>query len=277
MDEAALPDRIDASAARLRERAAGLQPRLALLLGSGWGAAAGQVQDAVDVAYGDLPAFPRLAIGGHAGTVRLGRLGGTPVAVLMGRKHAYESGDADAMKGPIRTLAALGCQTLLQTNAAGGIADVLAPGSLMLIGDHLNFVQRSPLFNESGDSRFVSLADAYDPALRALVRRVARNCGVALHEGVYAWVMGPQFETAAEIRMLQKLGADAVGMSTVPETILARHAGMRVLALSLITNRACGLSDEALSHAHTLHTAAAAAGAAAGLVQAIATAIGDAR
>jgi purine-nucleoside phosphorylase len=270
-------DRIEAGAALLRERAAGLQPKLALLLGSGWGTAAERVQAAIDVPYAELPAFPRLAIGGHAGTVRLGRLGGTPVAVLMGRKHAYESGDAQAMKGPIRTLAALGCDTLLQTNAAGGIATALQPGTLMLICDHLNFVQRSPLFEDQGDGRFVSLAAAYDPALRALARRAAHERGVALHEGVYAWVMGPQFETAAEIRMLQKLGADAVGMSTVPETILARHAGMRVLALSLITNRACGLSDEALSHAHTLHTAAAAAGAAAGLVQAIATAIGDAR
>jgi purine-nucleoside phosphorylase len=139
----------------------------------------------------------------------------------------------------------------------------------MAIADHLNLVQRSPLVGESGDGRFVDMAEAYDPALRGVAQAAARSLGLVLHEGVYAWVLGPQFETPAEIRMLRSLGADAVGMSTVPETILARHAGLRVLALSMITNKACGLSDERLSHAHTLDAAARGAADATRLLEAI--------
>ena len=151
----------------------------------------------------------------------------------------------------------------MQTNAAGSADATLRPGSLMLVSDHLNLPQRSPLVGETGSDRFVGMGNAYDAALRADALAVARARGMALHEGVYAWFLGPQFETPAEIRMAQRLGARAVGMSTVPETIIARHAGMRVLAISLITNMAAGLSDEALSHAHTLAQAEA-AGASAG-------------
>jgi purine-nucleoside phosphorylase len=244
-------------------------PRVALLLGSGWGAAAEAVRDSVDVPYAQLPAFPALAVGGHSGQVRLGMLGGRPVAMLLGRAHAYESGEAHAMRGAVRTLALLGCRVLVQTNAAGSLHTSMPPGSLMVLVDHLNMPQRSPLVHERDDSRFVDLRDAYDPALRAHARRCAQALGLTLHEGVYAWVMGPQFETPAEIRMLRTLGADAVGMSTVPETILARHAGLRVLALSLVTNLACGVGDEALSHAHTLQAAARASADASALLQAI--------
>ena len=255
---------ITASAARVQAHCAGRPPpRLAVLLGSGWGAAAESVQDAVDLPYGMLPAFPRPGVGGHAGVLRIGRMGRHAVLVLAGRKHAYESGDAAAMKGAIRTLAALGVRVLLQTNAAGSLDAAMRPGEAMLIEDHINLPQRSPLFGDSGDARFVDMSAAYDGALRAQARAAAARAGIVLHEGVYAWAMGPQFETPAEIRMLRAFGAQAVGMSTVPETILARHAGLRVLALSLLTNMAAGMETAPLSHAHTL------AGAAAGSVRAV--------
>ena len=248
---------IETSRARLAERLGARQPRVAILLGSGWGAVADQVEDAVDVPYADLPAFPRLGVGGHAGVLRAGTLGGRAVAVLAGRKHAYETGEADGMKGAVRTLAAFGVQTLVQTNAAGSCDESMRPGQLMLISDHLNLSQRSPLFGESGDGRFIDMSTAYDGVLRDAAKAAAAQVGVTLHEGVYAWFLGPQFETPAEIRMARLLGAQAVGMSTVPETILARHAGLKVLALSLLTNMAAGMDSQALSHAHTLATAKA--------------------
>jgi len=253
-----LDDLVSTSAALLRQRLGQRQPRIAVLLGSGWGPLAEQVQDAVSVPYSDLPAFPVLAIGGHAGVLKAGRLGAQEVIVLAGRKHSYETGAADGMKGVIRTLAALGVQVLVQTNAAGSLHADWGPGSLMLVADHINLPQRSPLVGEAGSERFVGMADAYDRVLRLGARQVALRMGLHLHEGVYLWCFGPQFETPAEIRAFQRLGADAVGMSTVPETLIARHAGMRVLALSLITNLAAGLSDEALSHALTLSAAKAA-------------------
>ncbi len=250
---------IESSAARLR--VGGHAPRIAIVLGSGWGPLAEVVQGATAIPYAELPAFPVLSVGGHAGRVVLGRIGPHEVAVLAGRKHAYESGRADGMNGAIRSLARAGVQVLVQTNAAGSLTHALAPGATMLIADHINLSQQSPLFGEAGDHRFVSMVDAYDPALRAGAHAAVRRLGAGLNilgEGVYAWFMGPQFETPAEIRMFQLLGAQAVGMSTAPETIVARHAGMRVLAISLLTNMAAGLSAERLSHAHTLAQAAAA-------------------
>jgi purine-nucleoside phosphorylase len=245
------------SAARIR--ATGRHPQLAVVLGSGWDGISSAVEDAVDLPYDELPAFPKLAIAGHAGVLRLGALGGRQIALLRGRKHTYESGDAAAMKGAIRTLAAIGCGTVVLTNAAGSLDPAMRPGSLMLIGDHLNIVQRTPLHDEPGSERFVNMADAYDPALRQQAKDAAGAAGIPLHEGVYAWVLGPQFETPAEIRMLQRLGAQAVGMSTVAETILCRHAGLKVLGLSMLTNMGCGMEAEVLSHAHTLNTAEATA------------------
>ena len=180
------------------------------------------------------------------------------MAVLAGRQHAYESGAADGMNVALRTLHALGCEVLVQTNAAGSLEPEMPPGTLMVVGDHINFAQRSPLLDERGSDRFTSMADAYDPQLRRVVLALARTLGVPMREGVYLWCLGPQFETPAEIRAFRLLGADAVGMSTVPETIVARHAGMRVLALSLITNLAAGLSQQRLSHALTLSQAQAA-------------------
>lgn len=248
----------DAALERIRAVAPTSRPRIAVLLGSGWGGLTQHLADAQRLRYAELPGFPGAGVAGHAGELWLGRLAGREVVVLSGRRHAYEDGRADGMKTALRTLRALGVEVLVQTNAAGSLDPAAAPGSLMLICDHLNIVQRSPLVGESGSERFVDMVNAYDPALRAAARAAALRRGLTLHEGVFAWVLGPQFETPAEIRMLKTLGAHAVGMSTVPETILARHAGMKVLALSLITNMAAGLSDETLSHAHTLAQAEAA-------------------
>ena len=268
-----MTDSVQRSVAQIAAKAGVRRPALGIVLGSGWQRVATQVQDAVEIAYADLPAFPAVGVAGHAGVLTLGRLGGAEVAVLAGRQHTYEDGHADAMKGAVRTLAALGVGTLVLTNAAGSLEPVAAAGSLMLITDHLNMVQRTPLHGEPGSSRFVDLRDAYDPALRAVAHDVARRLGQTLHEGVYAWMLGPQFETPAEIRMLRTLGANAVGMSTVPETILARHAGMKVLALSLITNLAAGMDAEPLSHAQTLAAAQAAGNQAARFLAALAGAL----
>jgi purine-nucleoside phosphorylase len=270
MNPSDLATAVDTSAGLLRARLGERRPRIAVLLGSGWGPFADAVTDAVTVPYAELPAFPRLAIGGHAGLLKAGRIGRQELIVLAGRKHTYETGEADGMKGVIRTLAALGVELLVQTNAAGSLDHAMPPGTVMLVEDHINLVQRSPLVGEPGDGRFVDMGTAYDATLRLQAQAAAvAATGHALPVGVYAWVLGPQFETPAEIRMLQRLGAQAVGMSTVPETILARHAGLKVLALSLMTNMAAGLSAETLSHGHTMATAQAASERAVALLAAL--------
>ena len=268
-----LPAAINASLARIQAAAPGLAPRLGIVLGTGWDGVSGLVDGAVDIPYAELPAFPVLGVAGHAGSLRLGAIGGVGVVLLRGRKHAYETGDAGAMKGAIRTLAALGCKAVLLTNAAGSLATPMPAGSLMLISDHLNVVQRTPLHDEPGASRFIDMSSAYDPALRDQAAAAAEAAGIELHEGVYAWVLGPQFETPAEIRMLRLLGAQAVGMSTVPETILARHAGLRVIGLAMLTNMGAGMAAETLSHAHTLQAAQASAATATRLLAAIVPAL----
>jgi purine-nucleoside phosphorylase len=246
----------------IAERAPGFAPRIAVVLGSGWGGLTDHLMDPVRIAYAELDGFPVATVAGHGGELWLGRIGTQPVAVMSGRKHGYETGAVDGMRLPLQVLQALGCEVLVQTNAAGSLRHELPPQSLMALRDHINLPQRSPLVGESGSERFVSMVDAYDPALLAQALSLAQARGTLLHTGVYAWAFGPQFETPAEIRMLALLGADAVGMSTVPETILARHLGLRVLALSLITNMGAGLSQERLSHAHTLSQAAQASQAA---------------
>ncbi|MFM2400437.1 MAG: hypothetical protein RL341_2594 [Pseudomonadota bacterium] len=260
---------IDTTVAHLRATVGAQAPRIAVILGSGWQGFAQQVDSPVSIPYVQLPAFPEIGVEGHAGALLVGQLGENGVAVLCGRKHAYETGRADAMKGAIRALAQWGCQVLVQTNAAGSLDAAMRPGSVMLITDHLNMTQLSPLVGEEGSQRFVDMADAYDTVLSAQAVQIAKASGVNLHQGVYAWVLGPQFETPAEIRMLQRVGAHAVGMSSVPETILARHAGMRVLALSLLTNMGSGLADEKLSHAHTLARASEASARAVPLLKTI--------
>jgi purine-nucleoside phosphorylase len=257
---------IDKALQQIRERAPSARPRIGVLLGSGWGGITRQLADAQIIPYAELDGFPRAGVAGHAGELWLGRLGTREVAVLSGRRHAYEDGRVDGMKSALRTLRALGVEVLVQTNAAGSLDPAAAPGSLVLISDHLNLAMRSPLVGESGSERFVDMVNAYDPALRRCAHEAAVRCGIPLYDGVFAWVLGPQFETPAEIRMLEILGADLVGMSTVPETMIARHAGMRVLAISLVTNLAAGLSEETLSHAYTLAQAEAAAAVAGALL-----------
>ncbi len=239
----------------IRARVPKAQPRIAVILGSGWSAFVDHIAEPIRIPYAELPGFPHAGVAGHSGELWVGRLGKHEVAVMSGRKHTYEEGDAKAMQVPLVTLRALGCEVLVQTNAAGSLQAAMQPGSLMVLTDHVNMAQRSPLIGEGGAERFVNMVDAYDPGLRATALGVARRTNAVLHEGVYMWILGPQFETPAEIRMFKQLGADAVGMSTVPETILARRAGMKVLALSLMTNMAAGLSAEKLSHAHTLEQA----------------------
>jgi purine-nucleoside phosphorylase len=251
---------------QLRQRAPNARPRIAVVLGSGWAGLTEHIADPLRIPYAELDGFPHATVAGHSGELWLGRIGRHEVAVMSGRKHAYETGELDGMRAPLRTLRALGCEVLVQTNAAGSLRPDMPPGSLMVITDHINPSQRSPLVGEGGSERFVDMMNAYDADLRAGARAVAGRAGVHLHEGVYVWFLGPQFETPAEIRMFQRLGADAVGMSTVPETLLARHAGMRVLAFSLLTNMAAGLSDETLSHAHTLSQARASGGVASRLL-----------
>ena len=240
----------------IRDRAGAEAPGLAIVLGSGLGGLADDVEDAVRIPYGDLPGFPASGVTGHAGALVLGRLGGARVVLLAGRAHFYEHGDAVAMRGPIETLAALGCGALALSNAAGSTREEMAPGALMAITDHLNWSGRNPLIGAEGDARFVDLSQAYDPALLARLRAVAASQGLELHQGVYAWFSGPSFETPAEIRAIRMLGADAVGMSTVPETILARFFGLRVAAVSVITNYAAGLGTGPLSHGETKAQAA---------------------
>ena len=242
----------------LKDRVPSFAPQVAVVLGSGWGGLTSHIQEPVRIPYAELQGFPAAGVAGHGGELWLGHIGAQAVAVMSGRKHGYETGAVDGMKLPLQVLQSMGCQVLVQTNASGSLRADLAPQSLMAISDHLNLPQRSPLVGESGSERFVSMVDAYAPELLAHAITCAAEQGTHLHTGVYAWAFGPQFETPAEIRMLARLGADAVGMSTVPETILARHLGMRVLALSLITNMGAGLSQEHLSHAHTLSQAAAA-------------------
>jgi purine-nucleoside phosphorylase len=240
----------------IRDRAGAEAPGLAIVLGSGLGALAGEVEDAVRIPFGDLPGFPTTGVTGHAGALVVGLLRGTRVALLAGRAHTYEHGDAGAMRVPIETLTALGCGALALSNAAGSTREEMPPGALMAITDHINWSGRNPLIGAEGDARFVDLSQAYDPALLARLHGVAASQGIQLHQGVYAWFSGPSFETTAEIRAIRMLGADAVGMSTVPETILARFFGLRVAAVSVITNYAAGLSKVPLSHGQTRTEAA---------------------
>jgi inosine/guanosine/xanthosine phosphorylase family protein len=236
-------------------------PRVGLVLGSGLGALADAVTDAVAIPYADLPGFPVGSVPGHAGRLVLGTLAGTPVVVLQGRAHLYEGIPVSDLAVPVRTVRALGAEAIVLTNAAGSLNPDNKPGSLMALTDHINLMGANPLTGVNDDAvgpRFVGLGDAYDDELRARLHDAAQAEGVRLAEGVYLAVSGPSFETPAEIRAFKVLGADAVGMSTVPEVIVARHCGLRVAAVSAITNLAEGLGDEVLTHEHTLASAAVA-------------------
>ena len=237
-------------AALIRDRAGAEPVSHGLILGSGLGHIAAEVEG-IAIDYADLPGFPHAAVSGHTPRLAVGLLEGVRVAVFGGRAHYYESGRADAMRLPLEVLKALGAERLIVTNAAGSLVPATPPGSLMMLSDHINFSGLNPLIGEASDRRFVPMTDAHDPAMRAALRAAAKAEGVEMAEGVYAWYSGPSFETPAEIRAIRVLGGDAVGMSTVPEVILARFLGLRVAAISVITNMAAGMSDEKISHEHT--------------------------
>jgi xanthosine phosphorylase len=237
-------------------------PRVALVLGSGLGAVADAVQDPVAVPYAELPGFAVGTVAGHAGRLVVGTLAGVPVACFQGRAHLYEGFSAAQLAVPVRTAHALGCEALVLTNAAGSLRADVGPGRLLLLTDHINLTGANPLAGPNDDAlgpRFVGLGDAYDAGLRERLHAAAQALDLPLAEGVYLAVTGPSFETPAEIRAFRALGADAVGMSTVLEVIAARHVGLRVAAVSAITNAAEGLGDEPLSHEGTLEAAALAA------------------
>ncbi len=243
-------------------RAPGFAPRVGLTLGSGLGALADQVQDPIVVEFGDLPGFPEPSVAGHQGRLVLGRLGGQDVACLQGRVHLYEGHPPQAVVPLVRTLQLLGCETYFATNAAGALDPDAKPGQLMLITDHINFQFGNPLVGPNDDDfgpRFPPMDGAYDAEHQAALRRVASELGITLREGVYLATLGPNFESHAEVRAFGILGANAVGMSTVPEVIVARHCGMRAAAVSVLTNLAAGLSDMVLSHDQTLQYGQAAA------------------
>jgi xanthosine phosphorylase len=241
---------------------AGRRPRVGVVLGSGLGAVAEAVGGATVIPYEELPGFPQPTIEGHAGQAVAGDIGGVAVVALQGRAHLYEGVDIDQLRVPVRALRAAGAEILVLTNAAGSLRADLGPGRLMLLEDHINLTAVNVLAGPNEDElgpRFPSLRDAYDPELRAAMRAAAAQAGIELGEGVYLAVSGPSFETPAEIRAFRLIGADAVGMSTVHETTVARHCGLRVVAVSAIVNYAEGMSDEPVSHEQTLRDAALAA------------------
>ena len=242
---------VDAAAAALRAKGLDSLPPLAIVLGSGLGPFADEASAAVAVSYADIPGFPVPSVEGHAGRLVVGAIEGRRVALFQGRGHYYERGDAKAMRVAIETFRALGGKTLLLTNAAGGLNKDWLPPSLVAITDHINFSGTNPLIGRPGKDSFVPLTHAYDEGLRAKLHEAARANDIELHEGVYMWFSGPSFETPAEIRAARILGADLVGMSTVPEVILARRAGMRCAAVSVVTNFAAGLAGGDPSHEET--------------------------
>ena len=262
---------VDRAAAAVSERLGGRLPDIAIVLGSGLGGLAGDVGDAVRIPYREIPGFPLPAVAGHGGELVAGMLGGRPVIAQSGRFHMYEGHSADTCALPVRVFGALGAATVILTNAAGGIRRTFIGGALMLIADHINLSFRNPLFGPvlPGDERFPDMSDPYDRELRALARRVARERHVPLEEGVYAGLLGPSYETPSEVRMLERLGADAVGMSTVVEVIAARARGMRCVGISTVTNLAAGISPTRLSHDEVMETAARVRGALTALVEGV--------
>jgi purine-nucleoside phosphorylase len=257
-----LHELVQASAAFLRPRLGGRQPRVGVVLGSALGSFAARVEDATRVLYRDVPHFTAPMVAGHLGELVLGAVEGTQVAVLAGRIHYYEGHTLDEVTFPVRVLAALGVETLVLTNASGGVNPEFNAGDLMVIDDHLNLMGANPLRGPNDKRlgpRFPDLTDLYEPELRTVLDRAAAAAGFELRHGVYAAVAGPSYETPAEVRALRALGADAVGMSTVPEAVVARHSGLRVAGVSCITNAAAGLAGGSLSHRNVMFVASQAA------------------
>ena len=240
----------------IRERSSRESIQIGMILGSGLAGFIDAVEDASVISYADLEGFPKPGVNGHNPSLIIGIIEGVQVAVLGGRCHYYENGKADAMRLPLETLKALGASALLATNSAGTAHAGMDPSGFMLIKDHINLSGANPLVGERGNQRFVDMVNAYDPGLSAAVKRGAKEAGIHLQEGIYAMFSGPSFESPAEVRMAHILGADAVGMSTVPEVILARYLGMKAVAISNISNPGAGLSETHLSHEHTQSAAA---------------------
>jgi purine-nucleoside phosphorylase len=244
------------AAQAISKRTGSRQPAVAIILGSGLGGLAKAIGSSVRIRFADIPGFPQATVAGHEGAVIAGKLGGRDVVALSGRFHMYEGHPAALAAFPVRVFHALGVSELFVSNAAGGISLELKVGDLMMISDHLNLMGTNPLVGptQKGETRFPDMTDAYDPGLRKLLRTAAKKLDIPLREGVYAGLFGPSYETPAEVKMLRVLGADAVGMSTVPEVIMARALGMRVAGISCITNAAAGVTGAALSHAEVLET-----------------------
>jgi purine-nucleoside phosphorylase len=264
---------VEAAAEAVARRLDGVAPRVAIIAGSGLGLLANRVQGARRIAYADIPGFPEPGVAGHKAELVLGTLAGVPVVVQAGRFHLYEGHSPETVTLPVRVFDRLGARTLIVTNAAGGVRRAFRPGALMLIADHINLMWRNPLVGPlvGGEDRFPDMSAPYDPLLRARARDAARAAQIPLEEGVYAGLLGPSYETPAEIRMLERLGADAVGMSTVPEVLVARARGLRVLGFSVVTNPAAGLAAEPLSHADVLEIGARAGAQLATLIEAVLT------
>lgn len=242
----------------IQDKIGSIPPRMALVAGSGLGSVADLIKNPVTVSYADIPGFPAPGVHGHKGNLVYGEISGVPAIVLMGRIHVYEGEESWRLKVMIRTMRKLGCEFLFLTNAAGSMRLEVGAGELVMITDHINFMGSNPLVGPNEDKfgpRFVDLEDCWDPELRAMLRSCSDESGVPLHEAVFAGWMGPCFETPAEIKMLSLLGAQTVGMSTVPDNLIARHCGLRVIGVSVITNLACGLSPKKLSHDLTMQEA----------------------
>ncbi len=251
------------AAQAIGKRAGSRQPAVAVILGSGLGGLANAIENALRIPFGDIPGFPEATVVGHDGVAIVGNLGKRDVVALSGRFHMYEGHPAAVAAFPVRVFHAMGVRELFVSNAAGGISSRLAVGDLMIISDHLNLMGANPLVGaaQEGETRFPDMTDAYDPGLRKVLRTTAEKLDIPLREGVYAGLLGPSYETPSEVKMLRLLGADAVGMSTVPEVIMARALGIRVAGISCITNAAAGVTGSALSHAEVLETTRRVSGA----------------
>ena len=260
---------LEAAVARIREASA-VEPRVGVILGSGLGDLADELEDRVEIAYPEIPGWPVSTAVGHAGVLVLGSLDGVPVAVMRGRAHLYEGIGAERVVFGVRALGALGIRSLVVTNAAGGINTDFRPGQIVLISDHVNLQGTSALVGPNDESlgpRFPDMSDAYDPEFRARAREAAMHLGLEVGEGVYTAWLGPQFETPAEIRFMRAVGGDLAGMSTVQEVIAARHMGIRVLGISVVTNMAAGVLPEKIDHEAVLEIGGRAAGSVTALLR----------
>ena len=253
-----LQKKVQAAAAYLQERV-GRQPKVGMILGSGLGDFADTLEDAVRVPYADIPGFPLPTVAGHSGALVFGRREGVEVVIMQGRIHYYEGVSQRLLTLPVRVMEAIGVKTVVLTNACGGVNLSFRPGDLMLISDHINLSGSNPLIGPNCDDRFPRFpdcSDIYTPSLRAAIKEAAEKEGIFLQEGVYGMYSGPNYETPAEIRMYRVLGADVVGMSTVPEALVARHCGLNVIGISCITNMAAGVLPQRLDHREVMEAAA---------------------